>query len=40
MMARLSEDQRNQAIGMLKEGSTVINIAHHLTALDRLFIIM
>ena len=27
--ARLSKDQRNQIIGMLKAGPTVNNIAHH-----------
>ena len=29
MTARLSKDQRNQVIGMLKAGSTVNDIAHH-----------
>ena len=28
-MPRLSEDQRNQAIGMLRAGSTVNNVVHH-----------
>ena len=28
-MARLSKDQRNQIIGVLKAGSTVNDIAHH-----------
>ena len=29
MTARLSRDQRNQVIGVLKAGSTVNDIAHH-----------
>ena len=29
MTARLSKDQRNQVIGVLKAGSTVNDIAHH-----------
>ena len=29
MTARLSKDQRNQVIGVLKTGSTVNDIAHH-----------
>ena len=29
MTARLSKDQRNQVIGVLKAGSTVNEIAHH-----------
>ena len=28
-MARLSKDQRNQVIGVLKAGSTVNDIVHH-----------
>ena len=40
MTSRLSKDQRKQVIGVLKAGSTVNDIAHHLTALDRLFIIL
>ena len=30
MTARLSKDQRNQVIGVLKAGSTVNDISHHL----------